>query len=278
VRAQILGRNGRLCLAALLVVLVAPGAAAAGTSSADVPLSTKSATQIETSLAIANDDTTIVGAYTDKRSAWGHGNCSYSHSTDAGLNWAEPSYLPGLTQIGGGTYYKGADPAVAYSAKDNSFNYLCLVGDGPTGDRSAVAYEKSTDGGKTWSAPQIVEECDSSCGLDKEYLAVDNVSTSPFYGRIYATWTYASGGKRWIAESHLIGSNWSAVQLIGGGTPLGFGPVVAAGGPNGYAYIGWCTRFMAKGSCKGTTIADLHVSKSIDGGPTWPGRDERSSS
>jgi hypothetical protein len=273
-----------LLLAAVLAGALATLARAG--PSADVPVTTNSSLQIETSLAIAKDNTTIVAAFTDKRLSWGAGNCSFSRSSDAGLTWlSDDMPLPKITPIGGGPFHKSADPAVAYSAKDKTFNYLCLAGD-KLNHRSAIVYEHSSDGGQTWSDPQILQQSDSvkcksaknvACSVDKDYLTVDNTPSSSHYGRIYATWTVADaqGHHGRIAESHLrrdVGStHWSAVKLIGGANRRGFGPMIAAGGKNGSAYIGWCRNALATGAdnCHDPNSAAILVSRSTSGGASW---------
>jgi hypothetical protein len=274
-----------LFVAAVLAVALAASVLAG--PSGDVRVTTAPSMQIETSLAIAKDNTTVVAAFTDKRSAWGGANCSFNRSSDGGLTWlADDKFLPNITQIGGGRFEKSNDPAVAYSMRDKTFNYLCLAED-DANHRRAVVYERSSDGGQTWAARQIVQQSDSVgcksakrlvCLLDKDYLTVDNTQSSKYYGRIYATWVAdTSRHKGWIAESHLnkdVGSTqWTAVKLIGDSHGQGFGPMIAAGGKKGRAYIGWCRHALAASSanCKDPNTAALvvSVSRSTSGGASW---------
>jgi len=277
------GLSRRVTLSLALAALCACAVAALAWASADVPVTTQKSAQIETSLAIGGKDGAIVAAFTDKRSAWGTGNCALNRSADGGQTWrADDERLPNIT-TGDRKFVKSADPAVAYSVKEHTFNYLCLATE-KSGGR-AIVYERSSDGGQTWSDPQILQRSGATrcnkdkkvvCSLDKDYLTVDNDEASQFYGRIYATWvvTDAGGHRGQIAVSHLDrdagATHWSGVQLISGVNREGYGPMITAGGKKGSAYIGWCSRAqgVVADMCHADTV-DILVSRSASGGVSW---------
>lgn len=93
----------------------------------------------------------------------------------------------------------GGDPALAYSRRDRAF-YLAQLCFFRTLPFSEIQVYKSVDGGRTWTPGRAAAvaatnfnsetgEVDESIFHDKEWITVDNTPTSPFYGRIYVTWT-----------------------------------------------------------------------------------------
>ena len=90
-----------------------------------------------------------------------------------------------------------------------------------------VVFVKSTDHGRTWSAP--VSTYGNVSWNDKPAL------TSSDYGKhVYATWNGPTGGDPWVSVSHDFGRTWSQVQVVDGdryyfaydGTVLSDGTVV----------------------------------------------------
>lgn len=110
-----------------------------------------------------------------------------SYTFDGGLSWKEaPLTLPaGAT----GT----SDPAVAWDDLGNAylvgllfrppmpgetctFPDVCIIG---------IAVYTSSDGGRTWSAPNTIH---LSSGDDKQWAAGDTNPASPYHGNVYAAW------------------------------------------------------------------------------------------
>jgi hypothetical protein len=103
-----------------------------------------------------------------------------SNSTDGGLSWHDSAALPmpDFTLL--------TDPALAW---DDSGKNVFLVGlsgiNPPVFNPIGIEIYKSTDGGKTWSAPKRIH---TSINDDKQWAAGDDNPASPFHGRVYAVW------------------------------------------------------------------------------------------
>ena len=78
---------------------------------------------------------------------------------------------------------------------------------------------QSTNGGTTWANPVTVH---AQSGLDKNWIACDNTSSSPFYGHCYVEWdNNAAGNLLQMSTSSDGGNTWSApatnnTRVIGG--------------------------------------------------------------
>jgi hypothetical protein len=116
---------------------------------------------------------------------------------DGGRHWESTRIIPVFAPTR--DVCTGSDPAVAYSSRDHAFylSTLCFFRALPA---SEVQVYKSLDNGKTWTpgrqAAVAATNYDSGTGTvndalfnDKEWMTVDNNKTSPFYGRIYVTYT-----------------------------------------------------------------------------------------
>jgi hypothetical protein len=110
-------------------------------------------------------------------------------SFDGGQTW-----LNGHIDPGGFTF--NGDPAVAFDVKHGIVDYGTIASNG--GQRAGFAtatiqVNTSPDGGRTFGHPVIVALGTGGTRVtvfnDKPYITVDNNPTSPFYGRLYVTWT-----------------------------------------------------------------------------------------
>jgi len=118
---------------------------------------------------------------------------------------------------------------------------------------------------------------------DKQWMTVDTTPGSPFYGRVYVTWTKfgAQGGQSSIYVSHCggdgaaarecDGSDWSRGRLVN--TPVAGGLVQEswpAAAPDGTLYVA----FLQFQGGFGSTLphAGVWVAKSSDGGSTFTQR------
>ncbi len=156
-----------------------------------------------------------------------------SLTTDGGASWRE--VLPPITP-----YQFTGDPALAFNASGRV--YLASIADheGPgQGNFTApsVVVQISDDGGNTWTNPITVATgkgaVDKKSGgrlvfQDKEWIAADTYSASPYRNRAYITWTsfqeFFNGAKQYaISPIQLArsddGVNWSAAQDISGAHP-----------------------------------------------------------
>lgn len=167
-----------------------------------------------------NDPSQVVAA----SNTWDEdgGNCgdfgtqAVVYSSDGGDTWNytctpdDVAYGLNCDAFGGGTF--GSDPAVFWNDNNEVFvEYMLLCDDGSTTHYSIVI-SKSTDGGATWTGQGIVTDSWGDGFLeDKEFLAIDNNSGSPFYGRMYTCWDRDNNEKS--AYSTDGGATWNEVDL-----------------------------------------------------------------
>jgi hypothetical protein len=151
----------------------------------------------------------------------GSADPGYATSQDGGRTWADGN-LPMLTTVVGGPFQLASDAAVAFGP-DGS-DYAQTIPFDETGPRSAVAVQRSTDGGISFGPPSLVVD-DNNVNIfnDKNWIAVDNSPRSPHYGRIYSAWsrfittgsgssavTYSPGA---VSFSDDHGKTWSPFRL-----------------------------------------------------------------
>jgi hypothetical protein len=149
--------------------------------------------QNEESVAYSTDNPLIaVAAANDYVS----GGVVVMRTSDGGRHWASTRVTPQFVPTR--DFCTGSDPAVAYSSRDHAFylSQLCFF---RAATPSEVHVFKSLDNGATWTpgrqaavaATNVDKQgnVDDSFFNDKEYIAVDNTPTSPYYGRLYVTYT-----------------------------------------------------------------------------------------
>ncbi len=167
----------------------------------------------------------------------------------------------------------GSDPAVVWDSNNKVFvNYMllccdffCQIGFGPPS--SALAVARSDNGGATWAAHGIVSNrlCDL-CGLDdKEFYAIDNRASSPFFGRHYECWDIENDEKAAWSNTGTTGS-WTIVDLPPGGPGLfdiGCDMAIQANGIVHLIFDGL--------TCGTSTCSEekTFYTKSTNGGQTW---------
>ncbi len=148
------------------------------------------ATEVEPHV-LANGLTLVSAFQTGRIAPGGATAIGWATSTDGGGTWAH-GFLPGLTTgNGGGLYSAASDPAVAYDAKHGVWMIASLpISD--TSETPAVVVNRSTDGGFTWDNPVNVGP--NVISSDKNWIACDSTSTSPFYGNCYVEWDNPDNG------------------------------------------------------------------------------------
>jgi hypothetical protein len=181
----------------------------------------------------------------------GSSDVGFASSANGGTTWLN-GLLPTLTTFVGGPYDRASDPSVAYDARHGAWlvSSLVLRGNAAVG----VVTSRSTDGGRTWSAPVTVT---SSGSVDKNWTVCDNTATSPFYGRCYTQWDdTANGNLMLISTSTNGGLSWGApLPSADSARGLGGQPVVQ---PNGTVIVPYSQNFGA-----------IRSYRSVDGGATW---------
>ena len=194
-------------------------------------------------------------------------------SSDGGVNWGytcapDDSAYAGLTC--NNTLF-GSDPALAWNSSGDVFlEYMLLCTADFLNIQYSIVVAKSTDGGATWNGQGVVANSFSTINQieDKEFLAIDTYSGSPFSGRMYTCWDRNNDEK--FAYSTDAGATWTEVDLpattgTGIGTRLDLGCDVAVE-DNGDVHVVFDTL-----SCLGATCnnEEMFYTGSTDGGVTW---------
>jgi len=185
------------------------------------------------------------------------GNCptpwiALEISTDNGVTWSEGKPLCACK--GSGQY----DPIIevvpsnghVYAIYMNGFNVL---------------FTKSTDHGKTWSAP--VATWGNVSWNDKPVLAMSDDGKD-----VYVSFNGPTGGDPWAVQSHDAGVTWSQVKLVDSGRYFfAFDADVA---PDGTVYFSESALvYTSAGQSGGVTdTIDHHVFISRNKGATWEDR------
>ncbi len=111
-------------------------------------------------------------------------------SQDGGLTWQDSAPLPlsGFTVL--------SDPTIAWDDVGNVYLLGLSANDPPADNLVGIEGYKSTDGGQTWTGPTHVH---ASSVDDKQWVAGDSNTASPFHGRIYGAW---DGPQRPLLRPH----------------------------------------------------------------------------
>src|SRR5438876_6436231 len=265
---------------------------------------TAAAPQNETAIAVdPNNANRIVGGANDyvtrtwscfvdgtPCSALGDGYSGTYYSNDGGSTWCcnsnpdanytpttDPSQIgtliPGVEHLVGGQYDLGGDPSVAFDSQGNVF--YAGLGFNITSPPNTVAVNKGTfDGGGTltWGAPTFINPTTAPSILnDKEWIAADWHSGSPFRDRIYVSWTrfvfdphngFYVQSPIFFAYSTDGAATFSTPTNISGNVIYDSGslPIV---GYDGTVYV------VFEGSTRLATLNSQWIVKSTNGGVTW---------
>lgn len=184
-------------------------------------------------------------------SFWGTG---YATSTNGGTNWTGnfQMFTPNSGDPAPWVWPAGSTWAGRYG--------LSVI--------SHAAY--STNNGTSWSTPVAFSPGGGSA-FDKNFSAVDNFSSSPFFGRAYTVWTDFTGASGWRIRVSFTtdgGVSWSSSTFVS--------PTASSGhhhqgcdvkvGSNGHVHVIWanCTT-----NGQNSTEDSLGYARSTDGGVTW---------
>ena len=184
-------------------------------------------------------------------------NVGWAVTTNDGTTWRS-GLLPGLTTASAppGPNSRASDPVVAYDAAHSTWLISTLALEGPT---TRLAINRSPDG-VTWSngVAALEERVGEGIAFDKNWIACDNTSSSPFYGRCYLVYTH-SAGRDMLAVSWSTdgGVTWSAPTDIGARPAVGVFPAIR---PTGELVVVY---FLESGQ------PAIAASRSADGGSTW---------
>jgi hypothetical protein len=184
-------------------------------------------------------------------------------SIDAGLTWRDT-----VLDLPAGAGHC-SDPAVAF---DNAGNVYVVglplgPGDFANGPTLGISINRSSDGGKTWGAAEMIHH---SGGDDKQGASSDCTPSSPYFGHVYAAWDDVGATETILrfARTTDHGATWRGV----GGQPAGngfdgivtdsFAPEITVAN-DGTVYIFWLS-----GEETGNVLKFV---KSIDGGDSFSG-------
>jgi len=202
-------------------------------------------------------------------------------SNDGGQTWCctatDPDHLgtliPGVERLTGGQYDAGGDPSVAWDTHGHVF--YAGLGFNRLSAPNTIAVNRGTfdgSGNLSWSAPTFINQTTSPAVLnDKEWIAVDDNTSSPFRDRIYVTFTRflfnAHNGAYtqspiFFASSSDGGATFTTPKAIVGNVlyDQGSRPIVAA---DGTVYV------IFEGATRLSAMNSTYVAKSRDGGATW---------
>jgi len=237
-------------------------------------------TEVEPFLAVdPTDPAHLVGVWQqDRYSTGGAAGLLTGISFDAGSTWtttsAPFSHCTGGNAVNGGDYERATDPWVTI-APDGTAHQLALTFDvGVRGGNRAILASRSTDRGRSWSSPQVLQgDGDPSFALDKGSIAADPQSAS----LVYAAWNRLTDqltsnsplarGPTWFARSTDGGATWVPAKIIfdPGVDAQTLGNVVAVL-PDG-TLLNAMLVFTALSTT--TTHAEVAVLRSADKGVTW---------
>ena len=148
----------------------------------------------------------------------GASGIGFATSKDAGAHWRS-GFLPSLTTESrpAGDSPSASDPVVAYDAQHGTW-LIGTVAESEIRVRTLVS--RSRDG-VTWSAP-VVAAGDPSEDDDKEWIACDNGSLSPFRGHCYLSYLDVRSSTIRTRLSTNGGLTWSTPTVSVPDSDLGF--------------------------------------------------------
>jgi hypothetical protein len=252
------GRRSLPILVAVVIALIAvPALAAVALTrvSTDPYTNTASQHQTEVEPDTFSFGSTIISAFQVGRVfGGGSANIGWATSTNGGQSWTN-GFLPATTGQASpvGPFSAISDPAVAYDRRHNVW-LISSLGIRSNGINQVVT-SRSTNGGLNWSNPVAIS---TTGNPDKNWIACDNTTTSPFYGNCYTEWDNTADGNRIkMQTSSNGGQTWGPARNTGdNATGLGGQPLVR---PNGTVLV----------PMDNANQSQIRSFRSIDGGASW---------
>jgi hypothetical protein len=216
----------------------------------------------------------------------GVGTSGVYTSGDGGATWTNHGLLDDQASWQAGDLVSDGDPVIVYGPKpdaNGNFSYANGVrayysslasykpGRSPYPPNKApelLAVSYSDDNGLSWSAPVIATIKENPNDFnDKEWIWVDDLPGSPFFGRVYLSWTEFRSFTCCPSEPVMVaistdgGNSFSAPKQLSpagnNGTGNGRQGSTITTGPDGSVYVAW-----EQGSAQVLAI-------SRDGGDKW---------
>ena len=203
-----------------------------------------------------------------------------SKTVDGGQTWSAPSVMvdtPSEHQTIGNQIVVNAQTGVLY----DFFNYIHAPGRSAAASTNSVAFVKSTDGGATWSKPQIIASLQFVPVTDPntgEALRTGDIipepAIDPATGQLYVVWQdgrFSGGTHADIALSSSTdgGQTWSAPKQVN--TPTGkaaFNAMVQVNSAGTVAVTYYDIRNLAAGNTT-TLPTDYWQTTSTNGGQSF---------
>ena len=199
-------------------------------------------------------------------------------SADAGRSWSR--VLQRFSRCGGaapgspGDFERASDPWVDIGP-DGTVHAMALAFNGGAlrpGSSSAMLAARSSDGGRSWSPPQLLQRDGATLFNDKNTLTADRTDAR----FVYAVWDRidsANNGPTLLARSTDAGLSWEPARLIytpavsgGSSQTIGNRIVVIADGPERGVLL---LLFNQIDTVAGVSSGRVRVLRSIDKGQTW---------
>lgn len=206
-------------------------------------------------------------------------------SADGGTTWKNGGMLPGYSDYGAtGPLVSDGDPVVVYGPKPSAGGFTYAAGarayyanlaayfSGAANGNQApelLAVSRSDDNGASWKDPVVAVSSNGYTFNDKEDIWVDRNPASPYFGRVYVSWTQFRGIPGCAAPIEFAysadgGATWSARNQITAAHNCGLGGRQGSAlrtGPDGAVYLQW------EDTDQSGTIQAIAVSH--DGGATF---------
>ena len=184
-------------------------------------------------------------------------NVGFAVTTNDGASWRS-GLLPGLTVASrpAGVNARASDPVVAYDAAHSTWLISTLALAGTT---TRLEINRSPDG-FTWgnALTALEERVAEGIAFDKNWLACDNTSSSPFFGRCYLVYTHSADRDMLaVSWSDDGGLTWSLPVDLGVRGGVGVFPAIRSNGDLVVVYLLQAGQF------------GIAASRSTDGAVTW---------
>ena len=201
--------------------------------------------------------TTVAAFQVGRRFDGAATNVGFAVTTNDGASWRS-GLLPGLTVASrpAGANARASDPVVAYDAAHATWLISTLALEGST---TRLAINRSSDG-FTWgiALTALEERVAQGVAFDKNWLACDNASSSPFFGRCYLVYTHSADRDMLaVSWSDDGGVTWSLPVDLGVRGGVGVFPAIRSNGDLVVVYLLQAGQF------------GITASRSTDGAVTW---------
>lgn len=162
----------------------------------------------------------IAGWHQDRWSTGGAQSLGAAYTIDGGLSWQQVmipfTRCSGAAPRSAGDYERASDPWISFSPNGTA-HYMALVTDDSVNE-NAMVVARSSDGGKTWSAPAVIKRSPAQDrGARSLFHDKNTLTADPHHSQfVYATWTVFRNGISSLvfARSTDGGLTWSAAVPI----------------------------------------------------------------